>query len=68
MDRYTFFVTTRTVYWEDIWGQPVQTRVLPKLQPVTLEIQHCALKDEATFPNVKFVLAKMWEHFFFASR
>ena len=67
MDRYTFFVTTRTVYWEDIWGQPIQTRVLQNYNLSTLEIQHCALKDEETFPNLKFVLAKMWERFF-ASR
>ena len=44
--------------------------VLPvtKLQPVTLEIQHCALKNEATIPNLKFnVMTKMWESFCFAT-
>ena len=33
------------------------TSYATKLQPVSLEIQHCALKDEATFPNLKFALS-----------
>lgn len=34
------------------------TTYVTKLQPVTLEIQHCALKYEATFSNITFAVSQ----------
>ena len=49
---------------KDLWGQPIWTMtMLPNCNSlnlsVTLEIQHCTSKDEATFSLLKFVLTKI---------